>query len=351
MSMKSDWWAFLNRFGALSESDGVLHFGAPEQEREAAISGDVLCDLSVHGLIRVTGADAETFLQGQFTNDVRQVTLEHSQLSAYCSPKGRMLACFRLFRHGDDYYLRLPQERVEVILKRLRMFVLRAKVTLADASADWLCLGLSGSGVAQRLTDYLSVIPTSVDAVIHNKGLTVIQAPGIKPRFELYGGLQDCQNLWTALAEQTTCAGSETWRLLDILAGVPNVYDATAEAFVPQMANLQLLHGISFQKGCYTGQEIVARTHYLGKLKRRMYAARVTGGTAPQPGDELVSAQQNAEVGKIVDACPHPQGGYALLAVLLDECAEGDAVSLKNTGEKLAFTPLPYAFADAAAQS
>ncbi|NJN46173.1 MAG: folate-binding protein YgfZ [Candidatus Competibacteraceae bacterium] len=264
--MKSDWLAFLKGFGAMPGPQGVLHFGAPEQERQAALSSKVLCDLSVHGLIKVSGADAETFLQGQFTNDVRQVTPEHSQLSAYCSPKGRMLACFRLFRHGDDYYLRLPQERVEVILKRLRMFVLRSKVTLADAGEEWLCLGVVGTGAIQRLTDYLGALPTSVDSVVHGQGMTVVQVPGIEPRFELYGGLQDCQNFWTALAGQATCVGSEAWRLLDILAGVPNVYDATAEAFVPQMANLQLLHGISFQKGCYTGQEIVARTHYLGKL-------------------------------------------------------------------------------------
>jgi len=350
MSMKSDWLAFLSGFGAVPGPQGVLHFGAPAQERQAAVNGDVLCDLSDYGLIKVTGADAETFLQGQFTNDVRKVTLDHSQLSAYCSPKGRMLACFRVFRHDDNYYLRLPQERIGAILKRLRMFVLRAKVTLADASEDWLCLGLSGSGAAQQLTDYLGETPTSVDAVIHNKGLTVVQVPGIEPRFELYGSVQNCQNLWAALAGKIAYSGSETWRLLDILAGVPNVYDATAEAFVPQMANLQLLHGISFQKGCYTGQEIVARTHYLGKLKRRMYAARVNSDIAPQPGDQLLSAQQDAEIGKIVDACPHPQGGCALLAVILNECAEGDTVSLKETAEKLAFIPLPYPFTDASAQ-
>jgi folate-binding protein YgfZ len=340
MSMKSDWLTFLSRFGAVSSPEGLLHFGAPDRERLTAVTGDVLCDLSAQGLIKVSGADAETFLQGQFTNDVRQVSSEHSQLSAYCSPKGRMLACFRVFRHGDDFYLRLPRERVEAILKRLRLFVLRAKVTLADAGEDWVCLGVAGSNAAQRLANVLGTLPSSVDAVIRSRGLIVIQVPGIQPRFELYGGLQDCQDLWTTLAEQTACSGSEAWRLLDILAGVPNVYDATAEAFVPQMANLQLLHGINFQKGCYTGQEIVARTHYLGKLKRRMYAARVNGNATPQPGDELLSARQGAEVGKV---------GYALLAVIPSECAEGDAVSLKSTGERLAFTPLPYAFSDAAA--
>ena len=350
MSLNSDWLAFLGQYGAVSEAGTVLHFGDPEQEHRTALAGDVLCDLSATGLIKVTGPDTETFLQGQLTSDVRQLTPAQSQLSAFCSPKGRILTCLRLFRRDDHYYLRLPLERLEPILKRLRMFVLRSQVTLTDAGDELVSLGLAGPQVVQGLTDYLGTVPSTVDTVVQTQGLTVIRVPGLYPRFEVYGELDSCQKFWVALCQHMRPVGNEAWRLLDIVAGVPNVYAATAEAFVPQMVNLQLLHGISFQKGCYTGQEIVARTRYLGVLKRRMYRAHVETESHPRPGDGVFSSQTGAEVGKIVDACRHPDGGYEALAVVMIEHADSGELGLGDgNGVRLVFGTLPYGFEEATA--
>lgn len=345
--MRSQWIAFLTRNGAVIDHDRVLHFGDPDQELQAAITGDLLCDLSHQGLIALSGPDVGPFLQGQVTSDVQKVTVEHSQSSASCSPKGRMLASFRIFRRNDVYYLRLPRQMLETTLKRLRMFVLRARVTLEDAGDTLVSIGLSGPHAEALLRETLTSVPVQVDEVVHIEGITVIRLPGIHPRYEIHAELEPIEKLWTILAAQSIPTGLEPWRLLDILAGIPTVYPETADTFVPQMTNLHLLGGVSFKKGCYTGQEIVARTQYLGKLKRRMYRAHVDSTLPPRPGDELFSPQTgpSQSAGKIVDACRHPDGGYEVLAVVLTDYAENGTILLGNeNGPALEFQSLPYAF-------
>lgn len=342
--MNSEWLNFLIQRGAVAAPAGV-HFGAPEQELQAALAGDILCDLSAYGLIAAGGVDTATFLQGQLTSDVRQATAEHSQLSAYCTPQGRMLASLRLFRRGDAYYIRLPAERVEPILKRLRLFVLRAKVNLRDAGDELTPFGLAGPHAANLLQEAVGSAPAQVDETVQTNDLTLIRVHGPAPRFELYGGLAAVKVLWTRLADRAAPTGAEPWRLLDIMAGVPTIYTATAEAFTPQMVNLQLLDGVSFRKGCYTGQEIIARTQYLGKLKRRMYRAHIDSAIPPQAGDELFAAPDaDQSIGKIVDACRHPAGGYEALAVAVIDYVEKGVVLLGGgRGPRLEFAPLPYA--------
>jgi folate-binding protein YgfZ len=315
----------------------------------AALSDDIGCDLSHLGLIAVCGPDSETFLQGQLTCDVRQVTPEHSLIGAYCSPKGRALASFRLFRRGDDFYLELPRPMVEPTLARLRKYVLRAKTALEDASDALARIGVAGPDAARLLAAQTTDSVTGMAAgdALASNDVTVICLPGPIPRYELHGPAPEIETAWSALAPNFTPAGAEAWRLLELLAGTPTVYPETVEAFVPQMLNLQLLDGIGFQKGCYTGQEVVARTHYLGKLKRRMVLARVDSPTPPRPGDPLFSPQTDASqsAGRLADACRHPDGGYAVLAVALIECAEQGALRLGDaSGPELRLEPLPYGF-------
>lgn len=322
------------------------HSTKPEQAPACA-----LCDLSFLGIISVTGEDAESFLQGQLTNDVRDVSESHWQMNSLCNPKGRMLCSFRLFKMGDNYYLQLPRENAQRLIKRLRMFVLMSKVTLSDVSDELVQIGLAGDCAESIINQQFTKLPSVVGGVFCEKNLVVLRLPGDRPRFELVGQVNDLIPLWEKFMSQNTSpADPEFWSLLDIRAGIPTITGSTAEAFVPQMTNMQLIDGLSFTKGCYTGQEIVARMKYLGKLKRRMYLAHVQSDIPPQPGEELLSSgsESGQGAGKVVSAAASPTGGYEMLTVVEIDSFERDDLHLKNSnGPKLHFRPLPYPFDDA----
>ncbi len=343
--MITDWKDFLLDAGAEFDDAGVLHFGNLRRELSVAITGNVFADLSHYGLISVHGDDAESFLQGQVTNDVRKVDDRHSQFNGLCNPKGRLLASFRVFHRGDSYYLCLPMDLIEDVIKRLRMFVLRSKVTLEEASDTFIHLGVSGDAAEQELRKYAGPLPDDLHAVVQDKDQAIIRVPGIHPSFEVFTTLEHAKQLWNNLNVQSAPIGSVAWRLLDIQAGIPMISPETRQAFVPQMANLHLIDGVSFKKGCYTGQEIIARMQYLGKLKRRMYIARVDSESEPRAGDEVFAGNDEREsIGKLVSSAPHPDGGYALLAVLQIASVDSQAdLRLGSiTGPAIELHPLPY---------
>ncbi len=307
---------------------------------------NMLYDLADYGLIAASGEDAITFLQGQFSNDVRLVTDTASQLSSYNTPKGRALACFRIFRTGGKIYLRLPKEILEATLKRLRMYVMRSKVTLENASTVLPGIGLSGPMALQWVQECVGNAPEAVDAVTQGNGLCAVRVGGSAPRFEIYGDVETRNAAWEKLATSARRVDWSAWRLLDIQAGVPTIFKATAEEFVPQMINLELINGINFTKGCYTGQEIVARMHYLGTLKKRMYRLHVSADAQPQPNDRVHEHGTGNEqsIGQLVDAQPNPAGGFEALAVLQKASAESGNLRLGGVdGPLMTVLPLPYA--------
>ena len=342
----TDWTAFLTSQGAHWEHGWVTYFGNnADNALTSSTNNDthILCDLSRDGLISVTGADAAAFLQNQFCNDVRNVIPSLSQLNAYCSPKGRILAFFRLFQRDDIYYLRLPREILEATLKRLRMFVLMSKVTLEDASDTLVRIGFSGPKAGQLLGEYVKEVPATSDAVAHD-GLSIIC---IQPdtRFEIIGDATAVGTLWANLSAQATPVSDAHWVLQDIRAGIPEVVTETQEAFVPQMLNLQAINALSFKKGCYPGQEIVARMHYLGKLKRRMYLAHIADEAPVAAGTPLFAedSPSGQGVGKVVRAQLNPEGGTDLLAVIEISSAEQRPLHLNNVdGPLLKLLELPY---------
>jgi hypothetical protein len=309
-----------------------------------------LLDLSHYGLIRVSGEDMRTYLQGQVTNDVNRVTATTAQPNSYCSPKGRMLGSFWLFERDGDLFAQLPGEQLANTLKRLSMFVLRSKVTLSDASDALARAGIAGDCAPDLLAGLVGTVPEETWGTVTQGEITVLRLPGDRPRFELIGPEQPMLELWSGLADSAAPTGPEFWHLMDIRAGLPNVYQATSEAFVPQMANLQLIGGVSFTKGCYTGQEVVARMQYLGKLKRRMYRARIPAEANPAPGTELFSphSESGQGAGRVVDAAPSPDGGFEALVVLQIDVAEAGEVTVGSAeGPRLELLSLPYAFAEA----
>lgn len=347
--MKPEWKNFLNDAGAEFSNEKVGSFGNPEQERQIAHSGEILCDLSHYGLIAAYGEDAETFLQGQFTNDISHVDLAHSQLSSFCTPKGRMLANFRVFKRDETWYLSLPYELLEATLSRLRMFVMRSKVTLEDANDGLVRFGLGGPKAAELLTAITGSIPEDTDTVIQYGDITIIRVAGIEPRFEIYGLLDGMSQLWQSLDVDAAPVGANIWELLNIEAGIPVIVAQTTEAFVPQMANMELINGVDFKKGCYTGQEIVARMHYLGKLKRRMYRINIDTNQAPAPGDSLFAKESKGGTGtgKIVSAQQQADGSYDALAVIQITDAENQPLRLHDAdGPEIKVLDLPYSLVE-----
>ncbi len=341
--MNSEWQAFLISQSAQIDHRGRVHFPASPPSAPCA-----LMDLSHLGLISVRGEDAGSFLQGQLTNDVRELSLEHSHLSSYCSPKGRMLAFFRLLRRDEEYLIQLPRAKVQLILERLRLFVLRARVTLEDASDRLAGLGIAGQCAEALLGTDFDPLPALANNAVHRGPLTLIRMPGPTPRFELLGPPPKLAEEWRRLAPPAVPGNADFWSLLEIRAGIPSVHAETTDAFVPQMANLHLIDGLSFTKGCYAGQEVVARIQYLGRLKRRMYLAEVESPAPPSPGDELFSprSESGQGTGRIVDAQPAGENRYELLAVVEVEAAEGGDVRLGENGPLLRWLPLPYPFPD-----
>jgi hypothetical protein len=342
--MNQTWQQFLSQHGAHIEHNTVTHFDTVAAEIKLAAQGNVIADLSHIGLIKAEGPEAQTFLHNQFTNDLSALTDLQSQLSAYCNPKGRILSLFRVFMREGVYYLAMPQTLLEATLKRLRMFVMRSQVTLSDASDDMASFGISGPHVEFLLQAQIGSIPAKVDMVIQTGSVTLLRIPGPYPRFEIHGAVENLIPFWKTLTAAARPVGAAAWQWLDIQAGMPMVLPQTVEAFVPQMVNLQAVNGLNFKKGCYPGQEIVARMQYLGTLKRRMFKLTAATNTPPLPGDPIYINDGTAErkVGEIVAAQPSPAGGVDALAVIEIEAGKQPVFLHSGAITPIQLGDLPY---------
>jgi folate-binding protein YgfZ len=352
--MNPDWQNFLQRQHALLEEGVALNFNDAAGELAAAMDGTVLCDMGQFGTLKVSGADAPSFLQNMLSSDVAAVTGQQAQTSSFNTAKGRMLATFLIWKEGADYFLHLPVSLCAPIQKKFSLYVLRSKVKIEDVSGARVSLGLAGAKAADLLREHVSdKLPEGILAVAQvafgGEQISVIRAGS---RFQINLCVQHAPLLWQKLCAGARPVGSPCWDWLNIRAGVPVILPATQEAFVPQMANLELIGGVSFKKGCYPGQEIVARMHYLGRLKQRMYLAH-TEGDMPAAGDKLYSAEMAEQpCGTVVNAAAAPGGGYDLLAVVQIASASTQAIHLGSlAGAKLGFMPLPYPVPTEAAAS
>ena len=303
-----------------------------------------------HGLIRVAGKDALTFLQGQLTNDMLAVSGDRAQASGYCNPKGRLLGTFWIWREGDtpadgsggpgaepSFLLACSRDLSTMLAKRLRMFVMRAKVKVEWLDASTVLLGLVGERAIEALTDALPAPVHLPRAGTSVRAIVPVEIALIADRV-------------TRFAQASTgWLDTEYWRRLEIESGVARVNIATQERFVPQMLNFELTDGVSFTKGCYPGQEIVARTQYLGKSKRRMFIGQGQGDVPASAQDVHGDAGTSGEpVGTIVLAAASQAGHW----VALFECriAASDA-ALRVGTQALRLLALPYSISDAPAES
>lgn len=290
--------------------------------------------------ITVAGEDAESFLHGQLTADIRSLDPGQSSLAGWCDPKGRLLAIFRVLRRADDYLVILPTALLTSVLPRLRMFVLRARVKLEQPAQPLCVIGAAGPDAARLIRD---------------AGITAVLNPGRAPMDCVYAVVTEADML-DGLATRMHRVPAAEWSAFEIAAGIPQIVPATSGEFVPQMVNLDLVGGVSFNKGCYPGQEIVARLHFRGGLKSRMLRASSTeSGIAPGDPVFFPATLGDQVAGRVVTTCAVKSGGSELLAVVPLAARSGGDLFLRapdsgspDSGSKLTLLELPYAIPDTA---
>jgi folate-binding protein YgfZ len=336
----SAWLDFLATRGARITDGRVADFGNAATELRAARDATIVADLSANALLAVSGDEAAAFLHGQFTNDVNALRAGGAQWNGWCTPKGRLLATFLLLRTPERVLLMLPASLADPFAKRLRMFVLRSHAKIDDVSTSHARIGLSGDAAEAMVALRWQRAPSRMEA-IEKDGEWCVRLDDT--RFVMIATLERAQALWDALSENAVKAGASAWEWTSIRAGMPTIVPATQEAFVPQMVNFELLGGVSFKKGCYPGQEIVARTQYRGKLKRRMVRVRGSG-SAPSPGSDIFSPEFGEQpAGTVVNAVASPEGGFDALVVAQLEAIEQNSLRAQSaSGPPLPIEPLPY---------
>lgn len=286
------------------------------------------------GVIRVEGEDAAKFLHGQLTQDFALLGMDQARLSAFLSAKGRMQASFIGFkRSATEVLLVCSRDLLPPTLKRLSMFVLRAKAKLTDATSDFALYGMAGAAVPGGLQPAWTKADVGAASVVH-----LYPADGL-PRA-----------LWVAPASEPAPAGAalseNLWLWSEVISGVPTLTTPVVEAFVPQMLNYESVGGVNFKKGCYPGQEVVARSQFRGTLKRRAYVAHAAAEVAV--GAEVFSAADLEQpCGTVVQVAPAPTGGFAAIVSLqITAAQEGRLQVGAPDGVALSLMPLPYPLLD-----
>lgn len=322
----------------LDSTSLAARFAAP---LTADSTSTVLCWLEHEGVIAVEGPDSARFLHGQLTCDVNALQVGQSTLGARCNPKGRMQSSFRLLRAGAElYYLVMHRELVERQLGELKKYAVFFKAQLSDVSQDWLRLGLLGPDFGAALTHAELPCPEEARTAVFAGGTLVLKTGA--ETAEAWLVPDAARSALERLCSVATPANLQAWLLGQVRSGVGMVFPETYEAFIPQMLNLQQLDGVSFRKGCYTGQEIVARMQYLGKLKRRMYRLLLSGETLPPPATGILDRDSGQTVGEVVMAA-RSESGVEVLAVLQKDAAQLATLVVGDIdGPLLSPSGLPY---------
>jgi len=329
--MQETWQAFLKQEGATILNNDVVDFNHSDINLSKT---PLATPLSGFAMLAVGGNDRHVFLHGQFINDLNLIEEPAAQISAWCNPKGQLITNFLIINTGIAYLLIFKEDLKDFVQKRLGMFVMRSDVTINDISDSSPLLGLAN---CNDLASSNKSFPTDTGEVNAFDGLIVICHPDGSDRYLITGSIEALKQNVSKFKNSLTMAGSHIWNLLDILAGLPWVTSLTQEQYLPQMLNLDALKGLSYQKGCYPGQEVIARLHYRGEVKKRLSLIQ-----SEQPlsiGDQLSSEQSNSMVGTIINSATHPDGlCYALAVIVLDKL--NDKLIIDN--QEITILELPY---------
>ncbi|MFI2810596.1 YgfZ/GcvT domain-containing protein [Microbulbifer sp. JSM ZJ756] len=332
---QAQWQEYLSARGAVWEGNQA-HF--PDTPADLH-----LVDLSPLGSVTVTGPDSQKFLQGQLTCDLVNLPDNHSTLGAHCNPKGRMISAFRAIKHSqEDFTLLLPRDLAPIGRDAMAKYAVFFKTELAEAGESRRWLGLQGKGAIRQAAELLQVPQLAPGEAAHCQldDTTILACALNEHQLALEVPGESAGALWEKLATVAEAAGYCHWVAEQVAAGIPQLHAATSEMFIPQMLNLHLLGGVSFKKGCYTGQEVVARMQYLGAAKRRMYRARCESGELPAPGSDIVTGDGKS-IGNTVEACRSEEGIELLAVLTIARVAEEASLKLAD-GRQLQLQELPY---------
>ncbi len=307
------------------------------------------------GIIRVTGADAASFLQGQLTNDVALLGMNESRLAAFCSAKGRMQASFTIYKRPaidatqttPEIYMVCSRDILAQTLKRLSMFVMRAKAKLTDVTDEFNIFGLTGNAI-------ISIAANSINTpaiAIFNTSILIALRPALGQRRAL------CITPVSDASPAGDELSAELWHWGEVHVGIATITAPVVEAFVPQMLNYESVGGVNFKKGCYPGQEVVARSQFRGTLKRRAYVVQIdatdmqndmTKNLQPFVGQEVFhDSDAEQPCGTVVQVAANPGGGFSAIVSMQTSAADGGKLSLgsvngEKNSAKITLLPLPY---------
>ncbi|MBU2709694.1 CAF17-like 4Fe-4S cluster assembly/insertion protein YgfZ [Zooshikella harenae] len=334
--MSTSWPEFLEAQGAQFNGEQVVAFSKPPHSSQPA-----LVDLSPMGIVQVSGEGSSKLLQGQLTCDINHVNNSNAKLGAYCTPKGRMLNNFWVWQPNDNFMFFLPRNAITNFSQTLSKYAVFYKCTISDSSDEWVQLAIIGSEASSTLTQLGFPTPSDVLQVATQNQLQVITLPG-KQGYLLSCPKSQAEDCWSKLSKHCSPAGYGYWQEYLVNQGIAWVDQQCQEKYLPQQFNLQHLEGINFKKGCYTGQEVVARTQYLGKLKSCLYRITLPKNTAVLAGQSLYSPTHNSSVGEII-SLNHATQPTEALAVLMTKAIDANSVYLdQDFSKKVHLLSLPY---------
>lgn len=321
--MNKDWIIFLK-----SNTPTILEDTEKDISQEK--SQNLVTALTHLAIVKVTGTDANTFLQGQLTCNINELTESKSFFTAFCNAKGRTISTILIVKTSTGYLLILPNELIKKASQKLQMYIMRSDVQLKNATND-LCL----IGINTQTTDTLPSLPKTCFTITQDKEIFV-KFPLHNNRFLIIASSTEAISLWGQLSKIGFIpCHSNLWITQDISAGIPWLTPATSEEYIPQMLNIDKLGGISFNKGCYTGQEIVARTHYLGKAKRELFLASCSSSAQINHETKIINKISEQTIGKVLSLISTKQDIKMLIIMQSTTDTELNNLILNNSDQNM----------------
>jgi len=340
-------------------ADSTNHFlnqlNADFDEPHCIIAGDlekpqtnIIAPLHHYGLLQIKGTDAASFLQGQTSCDVLPIPNGNASLGGYCTAKGRLLSSFLIAASDDEtFQLRMRRSIVESTKEAFAKYIVFSKAEQSNLSEAVIVVGLSGEKASECIKNTFGDRPKGQLAFTNKMGNTVIQLDDQSTVFECWICAEQIEQIWPDLSKGLTVVGSDHWEYLTIQQGLAEVTSETIETFIPQMLNYEFTGHINFQKGCYTGQEVVARLHYKGTAKRRLYRCSYTGNPE-QSGSDIFKQGNDQAIGTVVNCIElTPQLCEMLATITVKDIDNNETIVTKN-GYQLKPLGLPYAITNEA---